>query len=107
MRRAACVVVAIAAVFVPPVASAQVDLTGNWAAVFNEDQLERVPGPALGDYLGLPITDEARAFAALPGAERAVRLRLWDDSAKTAGRLTPPLAHFVPIMQSAAKRADA
>ena len=34
--------------------SAQVDLTGNWQAVFHEDQPERIPGPALGDYLGLP-----------------------------------------------------
>ena len=29
----------------------------------SEDQPERVPGPALGDYLGLPINDQARAFA--------------------------------------------
>ena len=44
-------------------ASAQVDLTGSWQAVFHEDQPERIPGPALGDYLGLPINDSARAFA--------------------------------------------
>jgi phosphonate degradation associated HDIG domain protein len=46
--------------------------------------------------------DEARAFAALPGAERALRLRLWDDSAKAVARVTPPLSHFVSIMQTAA-----
>jgi len=40
-------------------ASAQVDLTGSWQAVFHEDQPERIPGPALGDYLGLPINDSA------------------------------------------------
>jgi len=38
---------------------------------------------------------QAQAFAALPGAADAVRLRLWDDLAKTAGAATPPLAHFI------------
>ena len=38
---------------------------------------------------------QAGAFAALPGAADAVRLRLWDDLAKTAGAETPPLAHFL------------
>lgn len=61
MRRAvlaACVLLAAAAP-----ASAQVDFSGNWAALFHEDQPERVPGPEIGDYLALPITDEARAHA--------------------------------------------
>jgi hypothetical protein len=49
---------------------AQIDLTGNWAAVFHEDQPERVPGPSLGDYLGLPINDNARAFAEAWDASR-------------------------------------
>jgi len=41
-------------------ASAQVDLSGIWAPIMHEDQLERAPGPEIGDYLGLPITDAAR-----------------------------------------------
>jgi hypothetical protein len=41
-------------------ASAQVDFSGEWAPRFYEDQLERVPGPELGDYLGIPINDAAR-----------------------------------------------
>jgi len=45
-----------------PVA-AQVDLTGVWTPVFHEDQPERIPGPALVDYLGLPINDYARKWA--------------------------------------------
>jgi hypothetical protein len=49
------VVMAIAA----PV-SAQVDFSGEWAPRFHEDQPERVPGPDLGDYLGIPISDAAR-----------------------------------------------
>src|SRR5256885_15676627 len=44
-------------------ASAQVDFSGEWAPRFYEDQLERVPGPELGDYLGLPITAAARMRA--------------------------------------------
>jgi len=36
-------------------ASAQVDFSGEWAVRFFEDQPERLPGPELGDYLGIPI----------------------------------------------------
>jgi hypothetical protein len=36
-------------------ASAQTDFSGEWGPRFYEDQLERVPGPELGDYLGIPI----------------------------------------------------
>jgi hypothetical protein len=39
------------------------DLSGNWAPLFQEDQPERIPGPALVDYAGLPINDAARQFA--------------------------------------------
>jgi hypothetical protein len=41
-------------------ALAQVDFSGEWAPRFYEDQLERVPGPELGDYLGIPINDADR-----------------------------------------------
>jgi hypothetical protein len=44
-------------------AFAQHDITGEWGPQFHEDQLERVPGPDIGDYLGLPITDAARLRA--------------------------------------------
>jgi hypothetical protein len=44
-------------------ASAQVDITGSFNAIFHEDQPERVAGPAIGDYAGLPLNDSARAFA--------------------------------------------
>jgi hypothetical protein len=50
--------------------SAQTDLTGSWQGVFHEDQPERIPGPSLGDYLGLPINDSARAFAEAWDASR-------------------------------------
>jgi hypothetical protein len=41
-------------------AFAQIDLSGEWAPRFHEDQPERVPGPEIGNYLGLPINEAAR-----------------------------------------------
>ncbi len=40
-----------------------VDFSGEWAPRFHEDQPERVPGPELGDYLGIPISEAARLRA--------------------------------------------
>jgi glyoxylase-like metal-dependent hydrolase (beta-lactamase superfamily II) len=44
-------------------APAQVDFTGEWAPIYHEDQPERIPGPEIGDYLGLPINDALRLRA--------------------------------------------
>lgn len=67
-------------------ASAQINLSGDWASLFHEDQPERGPGPELGDYLGLPISDRARHYA-----------DAWDS-----GRLTIPehqcRAHVAPYI---------
>jgi phosphonate degradation associated HDIG domain protein len=43
------------------------------------------------------VFDAAQAadFAAQTGADDAVRVRVWDDSAKVAGAPTPPLTHFM------------
>lgn len=43
------------------------------------------------------VFDEAQAaaFIAKAGAAEAVRLRLWDDLAKSATMKTPPLGHFL------------
>ena len=60
-------IVGFAAVWVtvalPGSAFAQIDMNGVWAPIFHEDQPERVPGPEVGDYAGLPINDAARARA--------------------------------------------
>jgi glyoxylase-like metal-dependent hydrolase (beta-lactamase superfamily II) len=56
----ACVLV-LGALALP--ASAQVDLSGTWSPRYQEDFSERVPGPELGDYTGLPLTDGARRYA--------------------------------------------
>ena len=44
-------------------AYAQIDPSGEWAPRFHEDEPERIPGPEIGDYLGLPINDAARLRA--------------------------------------------
>src|SRR3954471_5570177 len=44
----------------PPPPTIGTDLSGEWAPRFHEDQPERIPGPDIGDYAGLPITDAAR-----------------------------------------------
>jgi cyclase len=53
-------------------AFAQVDLVGEWGARYHEDQPERIPGPEIGDELGLPINDAAR-----------MRAEIWDASIYT------------------------
>jgi hypothetical protein len=44
-------------------ARAQVNLMGYWNPVYHEDNDERIPGPEIGDYAGLPINDAARLRA--------------------------------------------
>ena len=53
-------------------AAAQVDFSGEWAPRMWEDQPERVPGPELGDFLGVPVNDAAR-----------LRAESWDASIQT------------------------
>jgi phosphonate degradation associated HDIG domain protein len=50
---------------------------------------------SLGLQGGIFNEGQAEAFIAQGGAPEAVRLRVWDDRAKTAGLATPPLAHFL------------
>lgn len=57
------VVAIVVMVGLPRSALAQIDLSGVWAPIFHEDQPERVPGPDIGDYAGLPISDAARLRA--------------------------------------------
>jgi hypothetical protein len=47
-----------------------VDLAGNWGPVMHEDAHERGPGPELANYVGLPITDGARAYGLAWDASR-------------------------------------
>jgi|SRR5688572_15435601 len=56
------VAIAIAIATATP-AYAQADISGVWQPRYHEDQPERIPGPELRDYLGLPINDAARQYA--------------------------------------------
>jgi hypothetical protein len=79
-------------------AFAQVSLVGEWSPRYHEDQPDRIPGPELGDYTGLPLTDGARLAADSWDASRLtlrehqckvhngpyilhgpIQFRLWED----------------------------
>ncbi|MCJ0765767.1 phosphonate degradation HD-domain oxygenase [Variovorax terrae] len=44
---------------------------------------------------GIFSAAQAQAFIGQPGAQAAVRVRIWDDLAKAEGLATPPLRHFL------------
>jgi len=64
--------VVLTCAFSATTAVAQVDFSGEWAPRMWEDQPERVPGPELGDFLGIPVSEAARA-----------RAESWDASIQT------------------------
>jgi hypothetical protein len=53
-----------------PARAQEIDFTGSWIPIFHEDGPERIPGPELADYLGLPINDAARLRADSYDADR-------------------------------------
>jgi hypothetical protein len=61
MRRV--LILAALAMCLPAPALAQSDITGEWAPLFHEDQVDRVPGLGPVDFAGLPLTDGARQWA--------------------------------------------
>ena len=63
MKGMAFGVVLAATVALATPALAQVSLVGEWSPRYHEDQPDRIPGPELGDYTGLPLTDGARLSA--------------------------------------------
>lgn len=62
---------------------------------------------SLGLQGGIFNEGQAEAFIVQPGAAEAVRLRLWDDGAKTPGLATPPLSHFMARARRCALQAGA
>jgi len=54
---------------------------------------------------GVYSPEAAAAFIARPYAADAVSVRLWDDLAKVENAATPPLAHYVTILEAAQRRA--
>ncbi len=61
VRRVLTLAVVFVAVCTP--AFAQIDMAGEWAPIFHEDQPDRVPGLGPVDFTGLPITAGARQWA--------------------------------------------
>jgi cyclase len=58
------VALSLSALMVAPApAAAQINLVGDWVGRYQEDFQDRVPGPDLGDYTGLPVNDAARRYA--------------------------------------------
>ena len=63
LARAVTMACALAGAGVP--AFAQVELTGSYVPLMHEDYIERGPGSFLGDFTGIPLTDDGRAKALL------------------------------------------
>ncbi|HYR90525.1 MAG TPA: hypothetical protein VE422_41040 [Terriglobia bacterium] len=68
MHRAALVVSLLLVILASTLTSAQTrvgfNLSGMWSLMYHEDELERTdPGSPMGDYLGIPINDDARLRA--------------------------------------------
>jgi len=60
-RSGAAAMLAIALCATPSVA--QINLAGQWTGFYHEDEPDRLPGPELGDYGGLPLNDADRMRA--------------------------------------------
>jgi glyoxylase-like metal-dependent hydrolase (beta-lactamase superfamily II) len=99
---------AVVGEFVPDVG---LDLSGNWNPVLHEDFLERIPGPELVNYSGLPISVGGRLWAlswdssrlTLPEHQCQVhvspyiyrgplQLRIWDEK-------DPQSQHIIAVKQ--------
>ena len=94
-------------------AAAQINLAGQWNGFYHEDQPDRLPGPELGDYGGLPLNDadrkRAQAWSAsilsLPlyqcrvhpvdYASSFAQIRVWEDvDPKTQELIAIHVQHF-------------
>lgn len=51
--------------------------------------------------------DEVWMFRRLPGSDEALQLRRWDDQAKRPGQHTPPLDHYLGLLDEVRRRPDA
>jgi predicted HD phosphohydrolase len=49
---------------------------------------------------GFFVESEAKKFIEQPYASEAVLLRRWDDFAKTKGKATPSLRHYLSVLES-------
>jgi hypothetical protein len=59
-RRSALVMIFLSAGISGPAAWGQIDLSGEWSPRYHEDQPERIPGPDMVEYHGIPINEANR-----------------------------------------------
>ena len=96
---------ALAALAVSLPTLAQINIAGQWTGQYHEDEPDRLPGPELGDYAGLPLNDanrmRAQAWSAsilsLPHyqcrvhpvdyASSFAQIRVWEDVDPTTQEL--------------------
>jgi glyoxylase-like metal-dependent hydrolase (beta-lactamase superfamily II) len=67
-----CVFLCLLLISVP--AFAQMELSGEWAGKYHEDQTDRIPGDVQGDFSGVPLNDAARMYAESYDVRRVVLL---------------------------------
>ena len=67
-----CVFLCLVLISVP--AFAQMELSGEWAGKYHEDQTDRIPGDVQGDFSGVPLNDAARMYAESYDVRRVVLL---------------------------------
>src|SRR6186713_1523803 len=60
IRRSFTGIIVAASILAAAPASAQIELSGSWAARNHEDAMERGAGPYAVDYTGLPLNDDGR-----------------------------------------------
>ena len=73
------------------------------------DYLAKLSGPSVTSLMlqGGPMSSaEQEAFRANPHWQAALRLRRYDEAAKVAGAVTPPLAAFLPLLARVALPPD-
>jgi cyclase len=67
-----CVFLCVLLISAP--AFAQMELSGEWAGKYHEDQTDRIPGDVQGDFSGVPLNDAARMYAESYDVRRVVLL---------------------------------
>ncbi len=55
-----CSIPLLSGLLASPLHAQQIDFSGEWRPVYHEDAPERLPGPHLADYAGIPINEAAR-----------------------------------------------
>jgi len=67
-------------------------------------RLSRASAHTLSLRGGPMSQDEVAAFRRNPFHAQAVRVRLWDEEGKVAGRKTPDFAHYAPLLERVVRR---